>query len=76
MAKREVVEVTCDKCTTVVLIGVPKTGKHFTDGFVIPEGWLHIGANTAQSLLFESDLCGECKKPVLAAAGYADKAGA
>jgi hypothetical protein len=71
-----VVGVTCDRNGETVLIEVKKSGKHFTDGFVIPEGWLHVSANTSESLVFESDLCPECAKPVLAAAGYADKAGA
>lgn len=36
---------------------------------MLPQGWLHISANTATSLVFEMDLCTECKQIVIEAAG-------
>jgi hypothetical protein len=68
--KQEVVITTCDRCGREARMPlVPQ--KHSSDQFVIPEEWLHVAANTKDTLVFASDLCPECKKPVLEAVGAA-----
>jgi hypothetical protein len=38
---------------------------------ILPPGWLHVSGNTATALVFEMDLCEECKKIVMEIAGKA-----
>jgi hypothetical protein len=70
MASREVVVSICDRCTTEVSAPLSRKGKKHSD-LVLPQGWLHIAGNTATTLVFEMDLCAECKQIVIEAAGRA-----
>ena len=72
MAKRQVVESTCDRCHKEVTVPLTPTTRR-GDEFQIPEGWIHVAANSKSSTLFEMDLCDDCKQNVLAAAGLADR---
>ncbi len=72
MAKRQVVESTCDRChkeTTYPLTPNTKRGEEFE----VPEGWIHVAANTKTKMIFEMDLCEDCKGTVIDAAGAARK---
>jgi len=70
MARQQVVHSECDQChkseTTPLSDGI-KNGN-----YILPKGWLHIEGNTGNKLVFERDLCVECKEAVLNAAGVAD----
>jgi hypothetical protein len=68
MATREVVVSVCDRCTTEVSTPLTRKKKH---DLVLPQGWLHVAGNTANALVFELDLCTECKQIVIEAAGKA-----
>lgn len=68
MASREVVVSVCDRCTTEVTTPLKRKNKKNLE-LVLPPGWLHIAANTATALVFEMDLCAECKQIVLEVAG-------
>lgn len=69
MATREVVVSVCDRCTTEV--STPLNRKNKRHELVLPQGWLHIAANTTTALVFEMDLCTDCKLIVVEAAGMA-----
>jgi hypothetical protein len=71
MAKKQVVTSTCDRCRTEEDIDL-KPQMNIADRFVLPHGWLHVEGNTNKTTVFEIDLCGECKKAVLDAAGRGD----
>lgn len=70
MAQKEVIFSTCDKCYKEEQTDMQK-GPARNEKFQLPDGWLHISANTKRSTVFEMDLCGECKLEVIAAAGRA-----
>ena len=71
--KKEVIVSSCDRCNVEVQMDPPHpSGKHFSDPFIIPPGWLHVSGNTDATLVFELDLCQKCKLPALAAAGKGD----
>lgn len=73
MAKKKMLESECDRCHVNDRRELPKgeRGKHD-----LPPGWLHIQADTRTKLVFQMDLCGECKTAVLAAAGAGLNGGA
>ena len=68
MASREVVVSVCDRCTTEVTAPFNRKNKKHSE-LVLPQGWLHVAGNTATALVFEMDLCAECKQIVLEVAG-------
>lgn len=70
MATREVVVSVCDRCTTEVTTPLNRKNKKQSEP-VLPQGWLHVAGNTATALVFEMDLCDECKQIVIEAAGKA-----
>lgn len=70
MASVEVVVSTCDRCTTEVTTPLKRKYKKHPE-LVLPQGWLHVAGNTATTLVFEMDLCDECKKIVMEVAGKA-----
>lgn len=69
MATREVVVSVCDRCTAEV--STPLNRKNKRHELVLPQGWLHVAGNTTTALVFEMDLCTDCKKIVVEAAGMA-----
>lgn len=69
MATQEILLSTCDRCTTEVRS--PLDRKRKKTELVLPPGWLHVSGNTATALVFEMDLCEECKQIVVEAAGKA-----
>lgn len=69
MATQEILLSTCDRCTTEVRS--PLDRKRKRTEMVLPPGWLHVAGNTATALVFEMDLCEECKQIVIEAAGKA-----
>jgi hypothetical protein len=71
MAKREVVESTCDRCHKEEVTPLTPTTRR--GEYQVPDGWIHVAANSKSSTLFEMDLCDDCKQNVLAAAGLADR---
>jgi hypothetical protein len=71
MAKQKVLLSICDRCGTDETSPLQQRGLSRKDPYVLPKGWMHISANTASSTIFELDLCGDCKKIVLEAAGHA-----
>lgn len=73
MATKEVVISTCDRCFTEAQTDMDKSPAR-NEKFQLPDGWLHISANTRRTTVFEMDLCGDCKGIVIAAAGRGDKA--
>lgn len=70
MATREVVVSVCDRCTIEVTTPLNRKSKKHPE-LVLPQGWLHVAGNTATALVFEMDLCAECKQIVIEAAGKA-----
>jgi hypothetical protein len=68
MATREVVVSVCDRCTIEETTPLNRKNKKHSE-VVLPQGWLHVAGNTATALVFEMDLCGECKQIVIEAAG-------
>lgn len=70
MARRAVVESTCDRCTTEHIEPLPRRVRG-EKTLTLPDGWLHVSGATSRTVAFELDLCGECKLAVLAAAGVA-----
>ena len=75
MATKQVVSSECDRCHVEVtedLSGMNKRNRP-SDPFILPKGWLHVAGNTATTLVFEMDLCQDCKVPVLQAAGAAQR---
>lgn len=68
MASREVVITSCDQCGTEWQMPLKKAGKA-GDTYKLPSGWLHLEAKTSHAVVLSVDLCAECKKPALAAAG-------
>lgn len=65
--RQEVLESECDRCHTTIESPLPKFGVR--GQFDIPRGWLHIQANSKTVMEFSMDLCDECKRIVLEAAG-------
>ena len=70
MATANVIVSTCDRCGTEVEERMTRLRRGTLD---LPSGWIHIAANSQTSLVFEMDLCTECKQNVLQAAGKAEK---
>lgn len=70
MATREVVVSVCDRCTIEETTPLNRKSKKHSE-VVLPTGWLHVAGNTATALVFEMDLCGDCKQIVIEAAGKA-----
>lgn len=69
MAKRQVILSTCDSCHKEEMSPLDKKSRR--DELDLPKGWLHVEGSTATSTVFEMDLCADCKKSVLEAAGVA-----
>lgn len=69
MASQEILLSICDRCTTEVR--TPLDRKRKKTEMVLPQGWLHVSGNTATALVFEMDLCEECKQIVVELAGKA-----
>lgn len=70
VATRKVVLSVCDRCTVEVSTPLSRKYKKGSD-LVLPKGWLHVAGNTATALVFEMDLCTDCKQIVIEAAGQA-----
>lgn len=68
MASQEILLSTCDRCTTEVRTPLNRKSKR-TAEFILPPGWLHISGNTSSTLIFEMDLCEDCKQIVINIAG-------
>ena len=64
MSRKEVLESLCDNCGKEERTDIPKNRV-----FVLPPNWMHISGETNRGVQFEIDLCPECTKMVLAAAG-------
>lgn len=71
MASQEILLSTCDRCTAEERTPLPKKAKKGAEQLVLPKGWLHVQGNTATALVFEMDLCEECKLIVMEVAGKA-----
>ena len=72
MAKKQVIESTCDSCGTkeVTDLNPKRTDKgHREMDFVLPDGWGHVRIDTNTTTLFQHDLCADCLKPVKASIG-------
>lgn len=69
MSRLKVLESVCDRCTTEVRVPFPERRRG--EGLVLPEGWLHVSGETATAVVFEMDLCRDCKRAVMEAAGAA-----
>jgi NAD-dependent SIR2 family protein deacetylase len=65
MGKKRVIVSTCDNCGTEV-VNDDVVGK---GALVLPDFWITISVKSRSKDLFESDLCGECKVPVLKVLG-------
>lgn len=72
MAKQQVIVSVCDRCHVEDSAPLMRA-KYQRSTLDLPIGWLHVSAVTATSTVFEMDLCGECKKIVLEAAGKAER---
>jgi hypothetical protein len=70
MAKQQVVESTCDRCHKETTNPLSPNNRRGED-FEVPDGWIHVSANSKTKTIFEMDLCDECKGTVLDAAGAA-----
>lgn len=70
MASQEILLSTCDRCTTEVHTPLDRKHKKRAE-LVLPHGWLHVSGNTATALVFEMDLCEDCKQVVVEVAGKA-----
>lgn len=64
--RQQVLESECDRCHKSV---ESPFDKQVRGQFDIPAGWLHIQANSKAVQEFAMDLCGDCKRIVLEAAG-------
>lgn len=70
--KKQILLSICDRCHFEAQSPLEYKGlRHRAQPYVLPPGWLHVSANTATHLIFEMDLCEDCKGIVLAAAGTA-----
>lgn len=70
MASQEILLSTCDRCTTEVRTPLDRKSKKRAE-LVLPHGWLHVSGNTSTALVFEMDLCEDCKQIVVEVAGKA-----
>lgn len=66
MAKRKMLVSTCDQCHKEDKVPLDRLGRK---KFVLPPKWMHVEATTAAGPVFGLDLCDDCVKPVLKAAG-------
>lgn len=74
MATKEVLLSTCDRCHFEEQTPVEKHRLgHRKEKYLLPPGWINIAANTSTHMVFEMDLCEDCKGIVLEAAGSARK---
>jgi hypothetical protein len=72
MAKKQVIESTCDSCgkTATTDINPKRKDKGLKEeDFLLPGDWAHIRIDTNTTTLFAHDLCPECLGPVKAAIG-------
>ena len=69
--KMQVIESVCDRCTKEVVNPLDERAYSRRDELALPAGWLHVSGSTATALVFEMDLCDQCKSIVLEAAGKA-----
>jgi len=69
MAKQHVLESSCDRCHKEVV--TPFVRNPLRAQYDIPDGWIHIQANSKNTQEFAMDLCDECKSIVIEAAGRA-----
>lgn len=67
MAKKSVIESTCDSCGKIVHTDLHPTPKRAE--FDLPDGWLHIQADDKHKQIFAMDLCDECSREVRKFAG-------
>lgn len=70
MASQEILLSICDRCTAEVQSPLDRKSKKRGE-LLLPPGWLHVSGNTATTLVFEMDLCEECKQIVVEVAGKA-----
>jgi len=67
MARKTVVESQCDKCHKETI--TPLKAERVRGLYDLPEGWVHVQANSRTAQIFALDLCDECKTVVEEAAG-------
>lgn len=67
MAKKQVIESTCDSCGTTEITDIEPKRRELD--FTLPTGWAHVRVDTNTTTLFAHDLCPECLKPVKASIG-------
>ena len=65
--KKQVVVSECDGCGKEVTF--PVNSARDIEKTVLPSNWLYVQGITNLRTVFERDLCEECAKPVLGAAG-------
>lgn len=67
MARVSMVESICDRCHThdeqPLSTGI-RNGE-----YILPKGWMHVAGTVSGRVIFEVDLCEECKGTVMDAAG-------
>jgi hypothetical protein len=62
MAKKSVIESTCDTCGKSV---IEDFGPRRKAEFDLPKGWVHLRLDTRRQQLVARDLCDECSKPLM-----------
>lgn len=75
MARKTVIESTCDQCGTEEVMDMPRGRFALDDRILLPARWLHVTGETGSAVVFSMDLCGQCIAPALEIAGvYSRKA--
>jgi hypothetical protein len=76
VTRKRILVSTCDRCHVEAEIpfgpSVTMMRTRNNIQYHLPKDWLHVAGNTATALIFEMDLCPECKISVLTAAGAAN----
>lgn len=67
MAKKEVLISICDSCSKEVISDIPT--RLTKSDLLLPPDWVMVSVQSAKKDIFTSDLCDECKGPVLIAIG-------
>lgn len=67
MARKEVLVSICDSCSKEVITDVPL--RIAKSDLLLPPDWVVVSVQSAKKDIYTSDLCDECKGPVLTAIG-------
>jgi hypothetical protein len=62
MAKKSVLESTCDQCGKQEIMDLPV--KDPRAEFVLPNGWVHVRGDDKHKSLFALDFCTDCAKVI------------